>query len=235
MPDNRKAALVTGGAKRIGREIALHLAKAGYDIALHFNSSSEEAQKTAAEIEALSRRCYLVKANLCEPTELESMMESCVRNLPHLTALINNASTWSGGLLTDSSTIEFDENFNLHVRAPFILTRDFARLARKGSIINILDSNVAKNRGNEFAYLLSKKALEQLTVMSAVELAPAIRVNAIAPGLVLAPEKDKDAKPNNPLNKAGSPNDVTNALDYFLQNETVTGQCIFIAGGKNLI
>lgn len=235
MPELRKAALVTGGAKRVGREIAIHLAKSGYDIALHFNQSSEDAQKTAAEIEALSRRCYLVKANLLHAPDLESVIESCVRNLPQLSVLINNASTWTGGTLCDSSSSEFDENFNLHVRAPFILTRDFARMARKGNIINILDSNVAKNKANEFAYLLSKKGLHELTLMAAMELAPSIRVNAIAPGLILAPEKDKHKQPSNPLAKAGSPKDVTNAIDFFLANETVTGQCLFTAGGKNLI
>ncbi|MBX9568772.1 MAG: SDR family NAD(P)-dependent oxidoreductase [Candidatus Obscuribacterales bacterium] len=235
MPEMRKAALVTGGAKRIGREIALHLAKNGYDIALHFNRSAEDAQKTAAEIEQLSRRCYLVKADLGTASELESVIESCIGNLPYLSVLINNASTWSGGLLTDSSCDEFDEQFHLHVRAPFILTRDFARMARKGNIINILDSNVAKKRATEFAYLLSKKSLQDLTIMAAVELAPAIRVNSIAPGMVLAPEKDKNKPHNNPLNKTGSPKDVTNAIDFFLHNETVTGQCVFVAGGKDLI
>ncbi len=235
MPETKKAALVTGGAKRIGREIALHLARHGYDIALHFNQSSEDAQKTAAEIEAMGQRCYLAKADLLVPAELEKLVESSIRNLRQLSLLVNNASTWTGGLLANSSISEFDEQFNLHVRAPFALTRDFARLARKGNIINILDSNIAKNRGTEFAYLLSKKALQEMTMMAALELAPAIRVNAIAPGMVLAPEKDKDKKPNNPLNKAGNPSDVTTALDFFLQNESVTGQCIFVGGGKNLL
>lgn len=235
MPESRKAALVTGGAKRIGREIALHLARTGYDIAIHFNHSSDDAQKTAAEIEALGRRCYLAKADLLVPAELETLVDSCIRNLRQLSLLVNNASTWTGGLLADSSTSEFDEQFNLHVRAPFLLTRDFARLARKGNIINILDSNIAKNRGTEFAYLLSKKALHEMTMMAALELAPAIRVNAIAPGMVLAPEIDKGKKPDNPLDKAGSPGDVTSALDFLLQNDSVTGQCLFVAGGKNLL
>lgn len=235
MYNEPKAALITGGARRIGKELAVHLAARGYDIAIHYFNSDTDAKQTAKEIEQYGRKSVILKADLNEPAEVQGLIEQTVAELPALCLLVNNASVWNGGSLKESSLEEFDQNFNVHVKAPYLLTRDYARQVRKGNIINILDSNIARNKADEFAYLLSKKCLHELTKMAAVELAPDIRVNALAPGMILKPENQPDKAPSNLVQRHGSPQDVLQAVDYLLDNQMLTGQCLYLAGGKDLV
>ncbi len=240
MNEPRSAALVTAGAKRIGRALCLRLASIGFDIALHYNQSEQDAKKTAAEIEALGRKCTLLKADLRKREEVANMFEQAFDAFPQLNVLINNASIWNSKSLLESSYEDFNENFQVHVEAPYFLIRDFARKVNDGTIINILDSNVVKSTTAHFPYLLSKKALYELTMLAATELAPKIRVNAIAPGAVLVPEderKDKYAAKfaDNPLSRPGSPEDVADTLEFLVKSKHITGECIFLSAGKHLI
>ncbi len=234
-----KAALVTAGARRLGKALCLKLAANGFDIALHYRSSEDDARKTAAEIEALGQRCYLVQADLSKEEQLEELLEAVIAELPGLCVLVNNASSWQPGSFLDSSLNELRQYMQVHLEAAYVLSRDFARLAQLGLIVNILDSNIVKESTEHFAYLLSKKALHSFTMMAAKELAPNIRVNAIAPGAVLVPEDDRKEKyekkfGKNPLKRAGSPEDVADALEYLLKAEHVSGQCIFVSGADHL-
>lgn len=237
---HKKAALVTAGARRVGKALALRLASKSYDIALHFNSSEQEAEKCAHEVRALGVECRLFKADFGKNEELESLLSHVMEAMPGLSLLVNNASVWQPSRFLDSSLAELELNLRVHLSAPYVLSRDFARLARKGCIVNIIDSNISRHKSDYFPYILSKKALYDLTMLSAAELAPDIRVNAIAPGAVLAPEGENfqalDLKlSKNPLQRRGSPEDVADALIYLLSGEHISGQCIFVSAGKQLL
>lgn len=240
MSKDPKAALVTAGARRVGKAMALRLAERGYDIALHYNNSSNQAEETKKEIEQKGRKCHLFQADLLNDEALERLMPSVIERLPGLSLLVNNASIWKEGSFVDSAKEDLDQYLKIHVEVPYLLTRDFARLARKGLVVNITDSNIVKHSSRYFAYLLSKKALYDFTLLAATELAPEIRVNAIAPGAVQAPEDERKEKyeskfTQNPLNHAGSPEDVADALDFLINSEHISGQCIFVSGGKHLV
>jgi len=240
MNEARPAALVTAGAKRIGKALCLRLARMGFDIALHYNNSEQDAKETATEVEAFGRTCTLLKADLRKREEVSNLIKRAFDALPHLSVLVNNASIWNSKSLVDSSHEDFSENFQVHVEAPYFLIRDFARRVNDGTIINILDSNVVKTTTAHFPYLLSKKALYELTLLAATELAPKIRVNAIAPGAVLVPEGDLKEKyaakfADNPLSRPGSPDDVADTLEFLIRSKHITGECIFLSAGKHLI
>lgn len=239
MSGHHKAALVTAGAKRVGKALALRLAARGFDIALHYMSSEKEAESTAEEIRKTGRNCQLFRADMRDERQVEQLIQSVMERMPGLCLLLNNASIWKEGSFLESTRDELNEYIKIHLEAPYILTRDFARLARRGLVVNIIDSNIVKHSSKHFAYLLSKKALYDFTMMAATELAPEIRVNAIAPGLVLVPEDDRKQEyenkfEQNPLKRPGSPEDVADALDFLLTSEHVSGQCIFVSGGKQL-
>lgn len=236
MASELKSAVVTAGARRVGRQLCFHLAKLGYDIALHYNSSKTEAEETKCEIEELGRRCELVQADLRTRDGIESLIPRAQTVLGNLKVLVNNASVWEAGSFSQSSYGELSDNLHIHLYAPYILTRDFSNTVQDGSVINIIDSNITRHNSDKFAYLLTKKALYDFTLMAAAELAPRIRVNAIAPGLVLVPEADKGtAQPGkNPLQRPGSPDDVSKALEFLITHEHLTGQCIYVSGGKHL-
>jgi NAD(P)-dependent dehydrogenase (short-subunit alcohol dehydrogenase family) len=235
----RSAALVTAGAKRVGRELALRLASLGYDIALHFCNSADDASATKGEVEDLGRECHLFKADFENNADVAKLLPQVIERLPHLSVLINNASIWQSGKFIDATQNELVRYLRIHVEAPFLLSRDFSRLAKTGNIINILDCNIVKNKSENFAYLLSKKALFDFTLMAAAELAPEIRVNAVAPGAVLPPDDERNAKytekfGKNPLERPGSPSDVADAMQFLLQSDHISGQVIFVSGGKHL-
>ena len=236
MAVEQRAALVTAGARRVGRVLALKLAAAGYDIALHYFNSEVDAKNTACEVQELGRRCELIQADLLDKTALSGMIKEALEKLPGLCVLVNNASIWKAGRFMQSSSEELHENLGIHLLAPYILTRDLARYARKGVVVNILDSNISRQHSDKFAYLLSKKSLYDFTLMAAAELAPDVRVNAIAPGLVLSPDgQEQETQPlKNPLHRQGTPEDVAEALLFLVQSKHVTGQCIYLSGGKQL-
>lgn len=236
----KKAALVTGGAHRIGRAIALELACSGYDIALHYNSSKRQALKTARDVKNSDVRCLLFPCDFNKERDVFCLIEKVKRVFPCLNILINSASIFERRGFKDSDAELFNRTMNINLKTPFILSRDFARVFKKGHIINILDAKIATNQGAYFAYLLSKKAMAVFTTMAAKSLAPKIRVNGIALGPMLPPkgknEEYLDAiVKKTPLAKRGETGHIISAVRFLIENEFVTGQILYVDGGQHLL
>lgn len=234
------AALVTGGARRIGRAVALALADDGWDIALHYHHSVDEANKTAAEIRSLGRRCVCFPAALEKPAEASRLVRDALKPFPGLNALIHSASLFEPSGFGEDALPLLDEHLNIHVRASWVLGASFVKDVQKGSIVHFLDTRVTTNKTSFAAYLLSKKALESLVGMTAIEFAPNVRVNAVAPGFILPPEGKgprylRSRAAGIPLKRKGDVEHVTDTVKFLLANDYVTGQVIFVDGGEHLI
>ena len=235
-------ALITGSAVRVGREIAFHLAEEGWDLALHYNSSLKEASFLEADLKASypKQQFYLCKASLSSVDETRKLISSVIDYFSQLDLLINNASIFESASLKDTSVQILDRHWQINCRAPFILINDYANLADKGMIINIVDSRITKNDSDYLAYTISKKALWELTKMAAVELAPAFRVNAIAPGALLSPvgkgsDYLKKVLLKTTMKEPVGMTSLLKSIDYLLENESMTGQLLFCDGGANLV
>ncbi len=234
-----KAALVTGGAVRLGKAITLRLARAGYDIALHYHSSSAEAAATQAEIEALGVRCAAYAHDLADAEGIDGLLDRVFAALPHTSVLVNCASGYEDATIAETSVALFDRLFSVNLRAPFFLTRAFLRHCRSGSIVNVLDNKIGFNQNTYAAYVLSKKALAELTRLSAIEGAPDVRVNAVAPGVVLPAATRSDEYIRwrleaIPLGVQGTVANVTDAVLHLIDNDFVTGQTLVVDGGESL-
>lgn len=233
----QKAALVTGGAVRLGRAIACSLAQAGYDIALHYNSSAAAAEAAAAEIRLHGVRCELFQHDLCQTGGLGALIEGVRAAFPHLDVLVNSASAYEAGTIADTSPEQLDWLFAVNFKAPFFLMKEFAARVQSGAIVNVLDNKIAFNQFHYAAYLGSKKALADLTRMAALEFAPAIRVNGVAPGVVLPASVRSDdylqwRQQGIPVSEPGGPHHICAAIGYVLANAFVTGQILFVDGGE---
>lgn len=235
-----KAALVTGGARRIGRELCLALAADGYDIALHYHHSQEEAEATAAEVGTFGAQCRLFAADLSDTASYGPLVTKAKEAFPYLNLLINNASIFEPGRLQDSSPELLARNFRINFEAPFFLTQAFARSVEQGAVINMVDSCVSKEQHSHLSYLLSKKALLELTKMAAVELAPRIRVNGICPGFTLpsggfGDEYKHKLEARLPLGQIATVSDIVGAMRALLAAPAITGQCLYVDGGEWLL
>jgi NAD(P)-dependent dehydrogenase (short-subunit alcohol dehydrogenase family) len=235
----KKAALITGGAKRIGASLAVKLAGEGYDIALHYNTSEAEAIETSSAVRAIGRECALFKGNLRDMNFIPELIRAAFDSFPHLSVLINSASVFRRAEIRNTSVQVFDELINVNYRAPFFLIREFAKFCSQGNIINILDTKISRYQNVYAAYIISRTALKELTAMAAVEFAPGIRSNCICPGLILPAESDdieyvKKLESRNLLNRTGSPDDIGSAVMFILKNGFFTGQTIFVDGGENI-
>lgn len=234
-------ALITGASKRVGKAIAEHLAEKGWNIAIHFNSSEKPAEVLVKELSSKypQQRFQAFKANLSNIHEVLKLIPKVLEEFEEIDLLVNNASVFDSGYLKKTSVELYDEQMNVNLKAPFFLMRDFAEVCKRGNIINFVDTRVTSNKSNFAAYSLSKKGLWEVTKMAALEFAPLIRVNAIAPGVTLAPE-DKDDNylqklaQNIPMKKPGGIEPILKSIDYILENNHLTGQLIFADGGENL-
>lgn len=234
------AALVTGGAKRIGRAICLELARAGFDIAIHHRASKDEAAGLAREIEDVGRRAVALSADLTDAVETHALIGRAVEALGPLSVLVNNASVFADDRLDTITGESWNAHLDTNLRAPVLLAQTFARQAPEGSaIVNILDQRVLKPDPRFFSYGLSKAALWHATRTMAQALTPRIRVNGVGPGPTLpsvhqtAEEFEAEARAV-PLARAGSPEAVAATVRWLVDAELVTGQMIAVDGGQHL-
>lgn len=237
----KRTALITGAAKRLGKEMSIHLARQGWNIAIHFNSSDEQARNLKNELlrNFPDQKFEVFQANLSNSTRVEKLLPDVLNEMGKIDLLINNASVFHSGYLKETGLDLLTSQMAVNFQAPFILSRDFFRLAQKGLIINLVDTRITTNKSNYTAYSISKKAFWELTKMAALEFAPEIRVNAIAPGVTLPPE-DKDENylnklaQNLPMKATGGVKPILQSLDYIITNSHLTGQLLFADGGENL-
>ena len=239
---HQKLALITGAAQRIGRAMSEHLASQGWSLAIHCNRSKKDATALSHSLsQQFPDQAFMVfKADLSVNHEVENLVPEIIRKIGKPELLINNASVFEPGNLAQTSSLFFNRIIQVNLNAPFLLSRDFAILCKKGIIINFVDTRIVTHQSNFAAYTLSKKMLWELTKMGAMEFGPEIRVNAIAPGLTLPPEgKNEDYLLNLagkiPMKRPGGVLPLLQALDYILTNDYLTGQLLFCDGGENLI
>lgn len=234
-----RAALITGSAKRIGKKIALDLASKNIDIALHYNSSQKEVLELQKEIRKIGVKCEIFQADL-QKNCTEDLLKKVTEIFPNLDILINNASIFEETPFLQTTIDQFERHFNINFKAPFFLTQNFAKMQKRGVIINLLDSKIKKTSKNYFSYLLTKKILADFTKQAAIELGPDIRVNGVAPGITeLSLEIDDPkylAKITNslPLKRIAKIDEITTAIEILINNDSLTGQILFIDGGENL-
>jgi NAD(P)-dependent dehydrogenase (short-subunit alcohol dehydrogenase family) len=236
-----KTVLVTGAAKRLGRAIALHLAGAGWNVAIHYHGSADEAESAADAVRALGVKATTLKANLSREEETTQLIGRAVSELGPLTALVNSASIFENDDWQSASRASWDAHMETNLRAPFVLSQAFARqVANKGAIVNIVDQRVLKPTPQFISYSLSKAGLYWLTNTLAQALGPNIRVNAIGPGPTMrnARQSEEDfarQRDATVLKRGAEPDDVAQAVRYLLEAEAVTGQMLAVDGGQHLI
>ncbi|MEJ0078170.1 MAG: SDR family oxidoreductase [Alphaproteobacteria bacterium] len=235
-----KAALVTGGARRIGRAIALALSQAGYAIAVQANRSAKEADELCAEIARNGGRAATVWADLAEPASVARLIAAATKAVGPLTLLVNNAATFEPDAIGSLDAARFDRQLAVNLRAPLFLSEAFAAQAPEGAaIVNILDQRVFKITPQFVSYTLSKSALHTATRMLAQALAPRVRVNAVAPGPTMASARqDPDDFARQaaavPLGHGPTPEEVAAAVIYLASAPSITGVTLIVDGGQHL-
>lgn len=237
-----RVALVTGGAKRLGRAIALRLASGGWDVAIHYHHSQNEAEATAAEIRALGSRATLLQADLGQEEQVETLIPAAQRDLGLVTCLINNASVFEMDKVDTVTRESWDRHIETNLRAPFVLSQSMARAlpqGESGNIVNMLDQRVWKLTPYFMSYTVAKMGLWTLTRTMALALAPNIRVNAIGPGPTLpsprqSPEHFAAQSAAMPLGHGATPEEIAETVLYILGASSMTGQMIALDGGEHL-
>lgn len=238
-----KSVLVTGSGKRIGRQLALEFAQAGWDVAVHCNASVKEAGEVAEQIRAMGRRAVVVRGDLSDAHVPDRLIDEASSGLGGLTCLINNASLFEPDEVGTITQKSWADHLDTNLRAPVFLSQAFARQlpgGQHGNIISIIDQRVWKLNPKFFSYTTSKSGLWTATRTLAQALAPRIRVNAIGPGPALPSvrmdqaEFDKQARLTL-LGRGTSPTEISAAVMFILSQPSLTGQMIALDGGQHLV
>lgn len=246
-------ALVTGAAKRLGREMALYLAGRGHDVAIHYSSSAAEAESLARQIEAMGQRAALIRADLLDEDSLPLVVPQAAKALDGpVQVLVNNASIFEQDSIATATRASWDRHMMSNLRAPFVLTQAMAAQCpdpvpdphgepvAQGLVVNMIDQKVLKLTPLHMTYSLAKMGLWAFTRMAAQELGPRIRVNGIGPGPTLQAAGQPDAawselRRSTILQRGANPADICAALGFFLDAPAVTGQILCIDGGQHLV
>ena len=234
-----KTAVVTGAGRRIGRAVALHLGKAGFCVAVHCHRSVQEGAALVKEIEAAGGEAFVIQGDLRNEGKCMEMVGEVLKKMPRVDVLVNSASTFTEDDVLSFSFEDLIEHMKVNAFAPLVLSRALARDGRVDCIVNFLDSRVVDYDAPHASYHLSKRAFDAITRMLAVELAPQVRVNAVAPGLILPPEGKGDdyvelRRKENLLQRQGTLEEVCMAVDFLVSNRFVTGQTVFVDGGRHV-
>ncbi|MEM9499223.1 MAG: SDR family oxidoreductase [Pseudomonadota bacterium] len=246
------AALVTGAGKRVGREIALFLGRCGFDVAVHYAASQEEAEGVVAELRAMGRRAVSVRADLLDEAQVREIIPQAVNGLDRpLSVLVNNASIFEHETYQTASRDSWDRHIESNLRAPMVLLQDFATQVpepvaddhgeplAQGLVINMIDQRVRKMTPDFPSYTIAKAGLWTLTQTAAQFYAPRLRVNGIGPGPTLrsihqSEEQFCNQRAHTVLQRGSNVSDIVGAVGYFLQAPAVTGQLLCVDGGQHL-
>ena len=247
-----KAALITGGAKRIGKAIALFLAESGYDIVIHYSQSKKEAEELVIKLKSLGVEAFCIKANLLKDFEISTLVDKSIKLIGKpLDLLINNASIFENDTLTSLTLESWDRHLFTNLKAPVFLSKEFSKQAPDNSkdenneilassnIINIIDQKVLNLNPKFFSYTLAKSSLLNFTKLSAQELGPKIRVNAIGPGPILkashqSEEQFQNQRKSTLLRRGSDVKEICRTILYILSSPGLTGQLITLDGGEHL-
>lgn len=236
-----KTALVTGGAIRIGKDICKKLHENGYNIICHYNKSEDAAKALKSELnESRKNSCEVFSLDLNNLNQVEDLLKKINKNFNSLDLLVNNASSFFKTDLENHQDSDWDDLINSNLRGPFLLAKHCKKMLSesKGQIINISDAMVNRGMKNYVIYSMAKAGLENLTKTLARELAPEVRVNAIAPGAILLPSDGSSAEEELvneiPLNRIGTERDISDAVIGLTKFSYVTGQILKIDGGRSL-
>lgn len=233
-------ALVTGAGHRVGRALALALGAEKMNVAVHYNAAAEEAEETVSLIQKAGGRARAFRADLSQADAPAQLVHDVVSELGALNVLINSAAVMKRQPFGSVTAADWDETFTLNLRAPFLLTQAAcAEMPDGGAIVNIADLAAFETWPSYVPHSISKAGIVKMTEGLARVLAPAIRVNAIAPGAVLLPDdwSDKTGErlsDTTPLHRLGDPQDVVDAMLYLLRAEYVTGETIVVDGGRRI-
>ncbi len=233
--------IITGGATRMGAAIARKLSGPNKEILIHYNKSKLKAEKLKKELSNKGTKVYLVKGDLSKETDIKKIIKFAKSKLKFFDCLVNNASLFENDKLENFSLDSWSKHLRTNLRAPALLTKEFAKNVRgkNNNIINIIDQRVFKLTPYFFSYTLSKTGLYTLTKTSAMSLAPNIRVNAIAPGPTIKNQRqsEKHFKKQylaTPLKRQVDVEQICNAVDFFIKNISITGQVLALDSGQNL-
>ncbi len=236
----KRVVLITGAGRRIGAAIARDLAAKDWHPIVHYNRSETEARRLAAEIEQRGGSCGLVQADLADPHQVARLVPDCVQKFGAIECLINNAALFSYDNIEKLDRALWDKHLATNLTAPAFLCRDFSKQADASAvIINMLDQKVRNVNPDFLSYTVSKIALDGLTRVLAMALAPKIRVCGIAPGVTLisgkqTPQSYERSVKATPLGRSSTPDDVVAAVNFILSVASLTGQVISIDGGESL-
>jgi len=237
-----RVAIVTGGAVRLGKALALALAQEGVRLGLHYNASAGPAEQAVAEIKALGSDGLAVQADLSQSSQAQKVIERTAAHFGRLDILVNSAAIFEPAGLVQTTEAIWDMHFAINLKAPFFLSQAFAAHVgkdRPAHIVNIADWRGLRPDTNYLAYSLTKAGLLSMTEGLALALAPNIQVNAIAPGAILPPPGKDQAYLDRlvqaiPVRRVGSPAEIVRALLYLLESDFVTGETVFVTGGEHL-
>ncbi len=242
-PSHRKTALVTGAAKRLGREIALGLARDGWDIAVHYRSSEADALATVAEIVALGRRAVALCCDLADESQTRRLVPHAIEYFGHLDCVVNSASLFDYDDAQSFGSVRLEAHMRCNVAAPLLLAQALHAATPEGGqgvVINLLDQKLFNQNPDFLSYTLSKAALHTATSLLATALAPKLRVVGLAPGLTLVSGDQTDegfakAHCQTVLGKSSTPADIVQATCYLAAARGVTGTTLLVDGGQHLL
>ena len=231
-------AIITGGGVRLGKAMALHLAKKGHDIALHHNASSENAEATIAEIRSLGVSCEPFPCDFTDLSAVENLIKEILTGFSNIDILINCAANFIQEDIEHTSTRSLEDTFHINLLTPYILMREYKKQINRGVIVNILDERIARNVPTFAAYSVAKVGLSHLTHLASIEWGASVRVNGIAPGLILPPAGGtadylERGKKLIPTLTHGTVDDICRGLDYLVESTFVNGETLFIDGGQS--